>query len=188
MKRWKIVLICSLAAGFSLFAAHYRFGDSAHAIGMLNNKGGQARHPFMITSGQDRYFLIMTGVVLPPLQGDVRVALEGEPAMNYTIYNSEPVVDLGIHRRPGFDGEILTGVKSRDTLALWVEMEPQSYEYLFDGESEMSTLAKSSTVGPNGAGPLSLNFYASDNGNELLRIPVVFADLQVGGGSHGAHH
>lgn len=188
MKNLKFLLVFILAAAVSLVAASYRFGDSAHAIGMLNKDGGKARHPFMIKSGKDRYYLIMTGVVLPPLKGDIRVALEGEPAMNYAIYNSEPVVDLGIHRRPAFDADLLTGVQGRDTLALWVEMQPQSYEYLFGGEPEMNTLGKSSTDGPNGEGPLNLSFYADDNGNMLLSIPVVFADLQVGGGSNGAHH
>lgn len=188
MYRWKIILAFVLAVGISGVAANYRFGDSAHAIGMLNLKGGKARHPFMIKSGQDRYFLIMTGVVLPPFKGDVRVALEGEPAMNYVIYNSEPVVNLGIHRRPMFNVDLLTGVQSRDTLALWVEMEPRSYEYLFGDEPEIASFGKSSTEGPNGERPLSLNFYTTDTGDQLLSIPVVYADLQTGGGSHGAHH
>ncbi len=187
MKKLKILMVFVLAAAVSLVAASYRFGDSAHAIGMLNKDGGKVRHPFLLKSGEDRYFLIMTGVVLPPLKGEMRVALEGTPAMNYAIYDTEPVVNLGIHRRPMLDVDLLTGVQSRDTLALWVEMQPQSYEFLFSDEPEIGSFGKSSVVGPNGDRPLSLSFYANDSGAQLLSIPVVFADLQTGGGSHGAH-
>ena len=188
MKIWKIILICIVAAGVSLFAANFRFGDSAHAIGMLNNKGGKARHPFMVKSGQDRYFLIMTGVVLPPIKGDVRVVLEGEPAMDYTLYNSEPIVDLGIHRRPVFKDDVMMGVQPRDTLALWVDMKPLSDERLFNDDPIEDLVGKSSADGPNGHLPLSLSFYATETGAQLLSIPVAYSDLIPGGGSNGAHH
>ena len=188
MFRWKTFMVFITAVAISGVAANYRFGDSAHAIGMLSVKGGKARHPFMVKSGMDRYYLIMTGVVLPPLKGDVRVALEGEPAMNYAIYNSEPVVDLGIHRRPEFEVDLMTGVQSRDTMALWIEMEPQSYDFLFGDAPEISSFGKSSTLGPNGNQPLSLNFYANDTGAQLLGIPVVYSDLTPVGGSNSAHH
>ncbi|PLY02052.1 MAG: hypothetical protein C0623_04480 [Desulfuromonas sp.] len=188
MHRLKIALICILTAGISLFAASYRFGDSAHAIGMLNMKGGKVRHPFMLKSGRDDYTLIMTGIVLPPVQGDVRVALEGQPAMRYSIYNSEPIVKLDIHRQPGFNGEILNDVRGRDRLALWVVMQPQTEDSLLRDEVTGKPGKKSSGEGPHGERPLSLNFYADDSGNKLLGIPVVFADLHSEGGSHGTRH
>jgi hypothetical protein len=155
---------------------------------MLNNKGGKARHPFMVNSGQDRYILIMTGVVLPPLKGDVRVVLEGEPAMDYTLYNSEPIVDLGFHRRPVFEENIMKGLQARDTLALWVDMKPLSDERLFSDNSISDLVGKSSADGPNGHLPLSLNFYATETGDRVLNIPVLYADLMPTGGSNGAHH
>lgn len=195
MFRWKTILIFVLAVGISCVAASYRFGDSAHAIGMLSLKGGKARHPFMIKSGKDGYTLIMTGVVLPPYRGDVKVALEGSPAMNYVIYDSEPVIDLGLHREPELEGSILRGVQSRDRLTLWVVMTPQSdedLEDLFNDDPGSVDPATESTllsdVGPEGHQPLKLSFYAAETGQKLLNIPVLFADLQPEGGSHGSHH
>jgi len=191
MFRWKTIVVFVLAVAISAIAANYRFGDSAHAIGMLSIKGGKARHPFMITSGKDGYTLIMTGVVLPPYQGDVKVVLEGSPAMNYAIYDSEPVIDLGIHRKPKLEGSILRGVQSRDKLALWVVMSPQSeqdLEALFDESPESDDEGLMSDIGPAGHEPLKLGFYAADSGQKLLNIPILFADLQPEGGSHGSHH
>jgi hypothetical protein len=81
MVPWKTLVVFTLAVALFGLAANYRFGDSSHAIGTLSLKGGKARHPFLIDAGKDRYTLIMTGVVLPPYQGTVRIALEGTPAV-----------------------------------------------------------------------------------------------------------
>ena len=195
MLRWKTILIFILAVGISCFAAAYRFGDSAHAIGMLSADGGKARHPFKIKSGKNGYTLIMTGIVLPPYQGDVRIALEGTPVMNYRIYDSKPVIDLGIHRRPELDGNILHDVQSRDRLALWLVMKPPSAYDLEAPSGEPSDTGMLSSEpaqpdgdGPTGQQPLKLSFYAANSGQKLLQIPVVFADLQQEGGAHGSHH
>jgi hypothetical protein len=196
MFKWKTIIIFALAVGVSCGAASYRFGDSAHAIGMLSNKGGKARHGFMIKSGKEGYTLVMTGVVLPPYKGDVNIALEGSPAMRYSIYDSKPIVDLGIHRRPKLEGSLLSGVESGDKLALWVVMTPESdqdLEGLFEENAaaapDPSTASELlSDANHEGDLPLKLSFYAADSGKSLLQIPVVFADLQADGGSNGAHH
>ena len=193
MFKWKTIIIFALAVGVSCGAASYRFGDSAHAIGMLSAKGGKTRHGFTLKSGKEDYTLVMTGVVLPPYKGDVRVALEGSPAMKYSIYDSKPIIDLGIHRHPTFEGTTLTGVESGDKLALWVVMTPESdsdLEALFDEvvETASSDTVLRSDTEQSADQPLKLSFYATDSGKSLLQIPVVFADLQADGGSHGAHH
>ncbi len=192
---WKTILIFILAVGISCFAAAYRFGDSAHAIGMLSADGGKVRHPFMIKSGKDGYTLIMTGVVLPPYQGDIRIALEGTPAMDYSVYNSEPVINLGTNRRPELDDHILHGVQSGDRLALWVVMKPQPADGRENppGRAPGTTVASTTATQPGddvppGQPPLKLSFYAAKSGQKLLQIPIVFADLQQEGGAHGPQH
>lgn len=198
MFRWKAILIFCVAVGISLVAASYRFGDSSHAIGMLNLKGGKSRHPFMLNPGHDRYTLILTGTVLPPFAGDIKVALEGSPVMNYSIYNSEPPVDLGIHARPTFKGNNLLGVQSGDKLALWVVMKPEpllveDIEDLFRAEPAPAAnipfddTTLSSATGQSWQDSLKLSFYAANTGQQLLQVPVVFADFAAGGG-HGSHH
>lgn len=192
MFRWKTVLVFVLAMGIAFAAAAYRFSDSSHAIGMLSVKGGKARHPFMVKSGHDIYTLIMTGIVLPPYRGDVRIALEGSPVMNYTIYNTDPVVNLGFHRRPNLDGITLRGVESGDRLALWVVMQPKLTTDVEGEGADISCcvagpalLNQSDEAGQHGQQPLVLSFYSAETNQQLLKVPVVFTDLQQGGG-HGS--
>ena len=113
--------------------------------------------------------------------------------MKYSIYDSKPIVDLGIHRRPKLEGGTLSGVESGDKLALWVVMSPESdqdLEALFDDEIETATsdVKLQSDTDQSNDQPLKLSFYSADSGKSLLQIPVVFADLQADGGSNGAHH
>ena len=199
MLQWKPMLLFALAATCALGAASYRFGDSAHAIGMLSTTGGNARHPFHLKPGKDHYTLIMTGRVLPPFKGDIDVVLEGIPTMNYRIHRSEPVIDLGVHRRPVFDGSVLRRVRPGDKLALWVDMSPQlttaaelndlfSTEPSPPAQQRSAQSDRSSASGSLAHVPLSLCFYDSATRDPLLKIPVNFADRQSAGGRHGAHH
>lgn len=175
---WKslsaFVLVALLATG----AALYRFGDSAHAIGLLNQRGGKARHPFHLTSGQDLYTLIATASVLPPVRGDIRVELRGRPAMDYVLYDSLPIIDLGLHRRPKLQGGVLHGVIPRDRLALWIVMRPAANKepgWLGSPTPLKRSSGRSDT-------PLALIFSELHSDLELLRIPVTFSDPR--GGRH----
>lgn len=56
---------------------------------------GRARHPVHLPGGRDRYTLVVTGTILPPYRGDARVVVEGNPALSYDAYGSDPIVDLG---------------------------------------------------------------------------------------------
>ena len=114
--------------------------------------------------------------------------------MNYSIYDSEPVIDLGIHRRPELDGNILHGVRSGDRLALWLVMKPVPADGLVapPGKDHDITVSSAKPAQPgdawsSGQQPLKLSFYAVNSGQKLLQIPIVFADLQREGGAHGSH-
>lgn len=120
----KRTLVFALALGISLVGAVFQWGDSAHSIGLISVDGGRARHPVVLSSGRDRYMLIATATVLPPYRGDVRLAVEGEPAIDCRISASAPVVDLGLRSWPRLDGNLLSGLEPRARLALWVEMRP----------------------------------------------------------------
>lgn len=173
--RVRSLIIFILSASLALTAAGFRFYDSSHAMGMLSLKGGKARHPFHLDPGKSLYTLIATGVVLPPYKGDARVVLEGAPAMSYTIYDSAPIVELGLHRRPRFENGTLFDLQPKDRLALWVVMKPGSDNELpaNSGKAEEQTNAASP--------PLTLAFYDTRTNRPLLKIPVAFNAV---GGSH----
>ena len=157
----KQTLVFLFAAVLSVTAAWYRPGDSAHAMGMVSIKGGRAHHPVHLPSGKDRYTLVVTGTVLPPYHGDARVVVEGQPALPYNVYGSDPIVDLGLRRRPYFDDQTLTGLQPRDRFTVWVVIRPPE---------------------PQGAGKYNVTFYDTVTGSPVLQIPVIF------GGGEGHHH
>jgi len=157
----KRTLVFLFAAVLSVTAAWCRPGDSAHAMGMVSIKGGRAHHPVHFPSGKDRYTLVLTGTVLPPYQGDARVVVEGEPALPYSVYGSDPIVDLGLRHRPYFDDQTLTGLQPRDRFTVWVVIRPPE------------SLA---------AGKYNVTFYDTVTDRPVLQIPVFF------GGGEGHHH
>lgn len=120
----KKIIVFAVAAAVSLAAATYRWNDSAHAIGVIKAGGGSARHPVSLESGEESYMLIATATVVPPYRGNVKIVLEGEPAMEYEIHASGPIVDLGLHDWPAFRDNTLSGLKPGDRPALWVSMKP----------------------------------------------------------------
>ena len=154
----KPTLVFLLAAALSVTAAWYRPGDSGHAMGLISVEGGRAPHPVRLPSGKDRYTLVVTGTVLPPYQGDARVVLEGEPALSYSVHGSNPIVDLGLRRRPYFAESTLTGLRPRDRFTLWVVMR-----------------------GPAPTGRYHVTFYDTASDRPVLQIPVLF-------GEGKAHH
>ena len=157
----KRTLVFLLAAALSVVAAWYRPGDSAHAMGMVSIKGGRAHHPVHLPSGKDRYTLVVTGTILPPYQGDARLVVEGDPELPFKVYGSDPIVDLGLRRRPYFEDQTLTGLQPRDRFTVWVVLRPTE---------------------PLTAGKYNLTFYDTATDKSVLQIPVFF------GGKEDHHH
>jgi len=120
----KKIVVFLVAVGISLVAAVHRWDDSGHAIGLIKAKGGEARHPVSLGSGNDRYMLIATAAVVPPYSGNTRVELKGETQIPYTIDVARPVVDLGIRHLPRFSDGTLHDLRPHDRVALWVKMNP----------------------------------------------------------------
>jgi len=188
----KNVIAFVLAAAVCLAAAHYRFYDSSHSIGMMNDAGGKAIHPLILDAGKNLYSVIVTARVMPPYRGDARVVLEGTPPMTYTLYNSEPVIDLGVHRHPDFKNNSFYGLQAGDSIALWMVMKPEKPDSNFQSEKESdiktaiptgysseccssvppSNHAKEKNRAP-GEG-LALSFYDIHTNQPVMRIPVIF--------------
>lgn len=157
----KKILVFLFAMILSVFAAWFRPGDSAHAMGMVSIDGGRARHPVHLPGGKDRYTLVLTGTILPPYRGDARVVVEGEPAPSYNVYGSDPIIDLGLRHRPYFEEQTLTGLEPRDRFTIWVVIRPP--------EDAIS-------------GKYNVTFYDTSTECSVLQIPVFL------GGEEGSHH
>lgn len=119
-----VIATCAVSVALSLVAATQRFGDSAHAMGVLSGSGGKARHPVHLPAGRERYVLVVTAAVVPPYRGDVTVAVEGDPAPRFLVHASEPVIDLGLGRWPHYRQGAFRGVEPGDRLALWLRITP----------------------------------------------------------------
>ena len=169
----KRILLFVCAVALLMAAAWYRPGDSGHAIGELALGGGRARHPVQLPAGGDRYTLVVTGTVRPPFHGDARVVVEGEPALPYTVHGSEPVIDLGLRRHPGFRDQTLTGLRPRDRFTLWVVMHRPAAD----------AVPACHAAAPLPAGKYHITFYDTATNQPVLRIPVLFGD-----GEQEAHH
>jgi hypothetical protein len=149
----------------SVVAAAHRFEDSAHAIGMISKSGGRARHPIQVAAGLDRYTFIVTATVIPPYRGDVAVTVDGPGRPEVDVAFTEPVIDLGLRRRPGFRDGVLTGLEPKDRIALWVVLKNRN-----------------GSGGLHGKHHIVFRDLATDR--PVLTVPVI---LGSGGGEHHDH-
>ncbi len=129
----KRALVFVAAAALFTAAAAFRFGDSAHAMGIVSVSGGHARHPAVLAPGRTRYVVIATATVVPPYSGDVAIAVEGATDVRWTVHLTGPVVALGRVRRPRLIDRTLLDVRPRDRLALWFVLERDRPESTGDG-------------------------------------------------------
>lgn len=198
MKKMHAFLAFTAAVTISILGAGYRFTDSAHSIGLLTKDGGRVQHAAHFEGGKSRYVLIATATVLPPYRGDVRVSLENAPGMNYDIYNSEPVLDLGLHRQPSLKEGILYDLQPKDRLALWAVLRPcnakvsdsfSKGEFAPAGQAEESCCPVPDGI-PTGIvdhnqhldskGQTALAFYDTKTGSQVMRVPIIFDQKGTG--------
>ncbi len=159
-----------LAVGVSLLGATYRFGDSAHSIGLIKADGGAVKHAAHFISGKDSYTLIATATVIPPYRGDVRVALEGNPKLEHKIYASAPVIDLGLRKSPKFIDNILYNLNPKDRISLWVVIRKQADADSIKGEYRLA-------------------LYDTKTNKSVLRVPLIFKASKAGGEvAHAERH
>lgn len=193
----KSIVFFTLALAASFLAATYRWGDSAHAIGVIRASGGEARHPAYLTSAEGGCTLIATATVISPYRGDARVILEGTPRIEHEFYLSGPVVDLGIRRNPELRDNVIHGLQPKDRIALWVVMKPPAVDpvcgmayqdgflespyagkrYFFCSEA----CAQAFTDSPGKykdndtvKGRYTLAFYDTKTNRPVLSVPVIF--------------
>lgn len=191
------ILFFFIAVCISLLGATYRWTDSAHSIGLIKASGGEARHPSTFESGKSGYTLISTATVIPPYRGDARVVLEGDPAIDYKIYSSAPVIDLGIRRKPQFRDDVLYDLQPKDRIALWVVMNPpvldpvcnmpyqdgftkehlSGKDYFFCSDSCREAFMKEPARYEGREyvrGKYTLAFYDTKTDRAVLRVPLIF--------------
>jgi hypothetical protein len=153
------------AVAVSTLAAWWRWPDSAHALGVVRQGGGSARHAAVFPAGPEERTLVATARVVPPYRGDARLVLEGEPPIPWRVELSRPAIDLGLHRWPRLEGDVLRGIEPGQRIALWFSIGPRA-------------------EGAHAEYRLALRDVAS--GESVLAIPIQFG--AEGGGRAGAHH
>lgn len=202
MTRRSIAWFLGAVALFTV-AAWWRWPDSVHAIGLVKKGGGRARHPIVLAPGPDSWQVVATATVLPPWRGDARISLEGEPPLEWSVALSRPAIDLGVHRFPRLEGDVLRGLEPREHVALWLtvkrprEVDPicgmacDADSLRADGRCFCSSGCLDAYRKDPGAppappqGPYRLALRDAGTGAPLLAIPVTFAGK--GGADHAAH-
>jgi YHS domain-containing protein len=192
------------AVALSTLAAWWRWPDSVHAIAVLKHGGGKARHPIALRPGPDSWQVVATATVLPPWRGDARISVEGEPRLDWSVALSRPVIDLGVHRFPRLDGDVLRGLEPREHVALWLTVKrPRDVDPVCGMACDASSLRADGrcfcspgcrdehrkhpdapAAAPRGEYRLALR--DAGTGAPLLSIPIAFAEQ--GRADHGAHH
>lgn len=197
------------AVAVSTLAAWWRWPDSAHGIGVVRREGGTARHPVVFPGGRDSYVLVATATVIPPYRGDVQVAVEGDPPMDFDLEVSRPVVDLGLHRWPVLEGRTLRGLSPRDRTALWLRLRPPEGDPVCGMACGRSGLHRTAAgreacfcsescwrrfredparypPRPAETGRWALTLRDQASGDPVLTMPIVLGGKEAGRG--GAHH
>ena len=156
MKLNKKPITFLVAVVISLAAAHHRWGDSGHAMGIVSASGGSARHPVVLSSGKSRYSQVITATVVPPYRGDAKISFSGPLPVDYDIYHQSPVLDFGLTPAPYFEDDILHELNPGNRLTLWLVVRPAN-ERRITGRYE-----------------LGLDDVAS--GKRVLTIPILFSE------------
>lgn len=192
----------------STLGAWYRWPDSAHAMGVIAQGGGTARHPVVLAGGRDEYVLVATAAVRPPWRGDARISVEGSPPMALDVEVSRPAVDLGLHRWPSLEGDTLRGLSPGDRVALWVRLRPPRADPVCgmacpEGGPRLAAAGRDECFcsaacegafaaaparhppRPVSRGRWTLALRDAASGAPVLTVPIVLGGEE---GSHGAHH
>ncbi len=201
----KNLVYFSLAVLVSGLLAVHRWGDSGHAIGVISATGGAVRHPAVMEGGKGHYSQITTVTVLPSFQGAARVALVGSPQLDYEIYLSRPVIDMGFRRTPELRQDILYDLRAGDRLSLWTLIKPASSSAIDEniprpaelagGFSEIFPFLKKFINGnasdsqtgflkPSIQGRYHLAFYDAATGKPILTVPLIFTNPEKENGWH----
>jgi hypothetical protein len=164
-----VILIAALLS-ISYSARSGSLGDRADVI-----------EPFMLEPGNGLYLLAFSGEIHGEFQGNLRIVLEGTPAMNYRLINLAPIRFFGQNQGKGLRKKTLHGLKPGDKLAILVVMQPQLVKV--EGfETPIASCCVPDQISPSRAGgpsdpaqqPLRLGFIEGADGRPLLQIPILF--------------
>jgi hypothetical protein len=104
--------------------------DTVHAVALLNMKGGQAMHPAHFILGEGlfgRFTLLLTATVIPPVQGDLLLEINGPEQLEYNVASRYPPVVPLVNRSHAwfsFTDGIHRGVQPGDSLLLVLRIKP----------------------------------------------------------------
>jgi len=171
------ILAAGLCLSLLLLALHWT--DVSCRVGELGSSGG-AVVPFELEAGKGLYGLILSARTAPSFHGAARVRLEGEPAMDYALYDLSRLFHPGQRNRPPLQDGILSGLHPGDRFKLGVMMQPKLVA-VPGSEVPIASCCvpprslDSSSQGEEQPIPLRLSFYDTNSNRPLLVIPVHFS-------------
>ena len=136
-----------------------KFNDSAHAVGMLNAKGGVVMHPVEFAldgSLFGKFTLLLTARVLPPVSGDMVVNLTGPEDLQYKVSSRYP-----------------PGVPLMNRLDPWYTFENSTFKDVTTGSDLVIVVL---IEPPTAAGEYMLFIKDVATGQIYYNMPVAFLD------------
>ena len=136
-----------------------KLNDNAHAIGMLNAKGGVAMHPVEYALDDalfGQFSLLLTAKVLPPVSGDLVVKLTGPEELDYEVSSRYP-----------------PGVPLFNRLDRWYTFENSTFKGVTTGSDLVIVLR---IKPPKAAGDYALTITDNSTGRVYYNMPVTFLD------------
>ena len=162
----KAVLAFLAAASLSLLAAVHHFGDSGHAAGILSDCGGKLRHDLQLSSGWNRYVVLITGKVASPYRGSARITVEGNQTLAWKAWSPVPLIDLQGGYRVTLRDAVLEGLEPDKRFAVWMVLERRNND----------TEARCSSQENRSCGVV---FRDTANGKCLLKVPLLFTSGEI---------
>ncbi len=120
--------------------------DLGHAVGFANMEGGTVLHPVHYVKGESLFgwfTMFITAKIIPPVQGDFIIEVEGAEALEYVVSSrlppGVPLLNRG-HAWFSFQDGVHNGVLPGDDLIIVVRMRPPTEpgEYLIHLKNQQS--------------------------------------------------
>jgi len=179
-----LILLLTLALGAGTVLV-----GTAQVDTLLGKTARVQKDAVRLDPGKGIYTLLFRVRTATDLHGVLRIALEGAPGVNYTLFNLSTLLHPGNGNHPQLQEDLLLLPGHGDHFELGILLQPKPAApvdvrlnpFLPDcckGAGQLANSSLSSVADLDR--PLQLNFYDSDSGRLLLEIPIRFGDQATG--------
>lgn len=173
-----LILVLTAAAGYSLIGVE-------HIRARLGGPQQSSSEPAHLVPGKGLYTLLLSARILPGAAGSLRIALEGAPGMNYSLFDLTGLLKPAQHDGPVLHQNRLALPGTAARLELGIVLQPKPPAPV---DARLSAELPACCRGAGQLGhsslasvadydrPLQIRFYDDISGKLVLKIPVLLGD------------